>query len=222
MSVQILLVVLDLVGTFVFAVSGAAAGIKHRLDLFGVLVLSFAAATAGGLARDLLIGAIPPAAISDLRYIFVPILAGLVIFWAPGIVHRFRHMVVLFDAAGLALFVISGTYKALSFGLNPVAAALLGMLTGIGGGIARDLLVQEVPGVLHREIYAVAGLAGAVVVVIGGQLQLPPAAVAATGAMLCFGLRMISILRQWQLPIAKLTSDESATSANIPSDRPDK
>ena len=222
MSVQMLLVVLDLIGTFVFALSGAAAGIKHRLDLFGVLVVAFAASTAGGVARDVLIGATPPAAISDLRYIFVPILAGLVMFWAPEIVRRLRHAVVLFDAAGLALFVISGTYKALSFGLNPVAAALLGMLTGIGGGIVRDLLVQEVPAVLRREIYAVAGLAGAVVVVLGGQWQLPPVAVAATASVLCFGLRMISIRRQWQLPIAEPASDKSATSANIPSDRPDK
>jgi uncharacterized membrane protein YeiH len=222
MSIELLLVVLDLIGTFVFAVSGAAAGIKHRLDLFGVLVLAFAAATAGGLARDLMIGAIPPAAISDPRYVFVSILAGLAVFWVPGMMRRLHDTVLLFDAGGLALFVISGTVKALSFGLNPVASALLGMLTGIGGGIVRDLLVQEVPTVLRREIYAVAGLVGAVVVVVGRQLQLPAMPVALAAALLCFGLRLMSIRRQWQLPIAMPGPEASATSAQTTSDQMDQ
>lgn len=203
MSINTLLVALDLIGTSVFALSGAAEGVKHRLDLFGVLVLSFAAATAGGILRDVLIGSIPPAAISDLRYIFVPVFAGLVVFLAPRIVDRLRHAVLLFDAAGLTLFVISGTYKALSFNLNSVAAVLLGVLTGIGGGIVRDLLVQEIPTVLRREIYAVAGLAGGLVVVLGHHWHLPPTVVVIVAAILCFGLRLISIRRHWQLPIAK-------------------
>jgi uncharacterized membrane protein YeiH len=202
MSVNTLLVTLDLIGTFVFALSGAAEGVKHRLDLFGVLVLSFAAAIAGGLMRDVLIGSIPPAAISDIRYIFVPVFAGLVMFWAPRIMDRLQHAVMLFDAAGLSFFVISGTYKALSFGLNPVAACLLGVLTGIGGGIVRDVLAKEIPAVLQRDIYAVAGLAGAVVVVLGNHWHLPPTAVAIVAAILCFGLRLIAIRRHWQLPIA--------------------
>ena len=202
MSLDTWLVVLDLIGTFVFALSGAAEGIKHRLDLFGVLVLSIAAATAGGLVRDVLIGSIPPAGISDFRYILVSICAGLVMFWVPKTVTRLRRAVLLCDAAGLSTFVISGTYKALSFGLNPVAACLLGLLTGIGGGMVRDLLVREIPIVLRREIYAVAGLAGALVVVLGHSLYLPPAAVATAAAILCFGLRLISIRRHWQLPVA--------------------
>ena len=202
MSLDTLLITLDLIGTFVFALSGAAAGIKHRLDLFGVLVLSIAAATAGGLMRDVLIGSIPPAAISDLRYIFVAVFAGLFMFWAPRIVDRLRHAVLLCDAVGLTLFVISGTYKALSFGLNPVAACLLGVLTGIGGGMARDLLVQEIPTVLRREIYAVAGLAGALVIALGHYWNLHPTGVATVAAVLCFGLRLISIRRNWHLPVA--------------------
>lgn len=202
MSFDTLLITLDLIGTFVFALSGAAEGVKHRLDLFGVLVLSFAAGTAGGLVRDVLIGSIPPAGISDFRYILVAVLAGLVMFWTPRIVERLRRAVLLCDAAGLALFVISGTYKALSFGASPVPACLMGVLTGIGGGVVRDLLVGEIPTVLRREIYAVAGLAGAVVVVVGTYWQLPPPPVATVAAILCFGLRLISIRRHWQLPIA--------------------
>jgi len=222
MPVNTLLVALDLVGTFVFGLSGAAAGVKKRLDLFGVLVVSYAAATAGGLLRDLLIGAVPPAAISDLRYIFVPIFSGMVMFWAPGIVDRMRHAVVLFDAAGLALFVISGTYKALAYRLNPAAAVLLGVLTGIGGGIVRDLLVQEIPTVLHRDVYAVAGLAGAVVVVIGDRLHLPPTVVAAAAGLLCFGLRLISIRRHWQLPIAEPAPVKPVPPGRDRSDRMDE
>ena len=157
-----LLLVLDLVGTFVFALSGATAGVKHRLDLFGVLVLSFAAGNAGGIARDLLIGAVPPAAISDWRYLAVSLLAGSVAFWRPSAIDRLRSPVLLFDAAGLGLFAVAGTEKALAFGLNSVMAALLGKVTGIGGGMTRDVLLAEIPTVLRADLYALAALAGAV------------------------------------------------------------
>jgi len=151
----------------VFALSGALAGIKHRLDLFGVLVISFAAANSGGIIRDVLIGAVPPPGISDWRYILVPIVAGLAMFhWGESIT-RMRSSVQIFDAGGLALFAVSGATKALDFHLGPITAVLLGMLTGIGGGIVRDVLGAEVPSVLRGDIYAVAALAGASVVVVG-------------------------------------------------------
>jgi len=197
-----LVLVLDLVGTFVFALSGATAGVKRRLDLFGVLVLSFAAANTGGISRDVLIGAVPPAAISDWRYLAVSLLAGLVTFFWYSAIDRLRSPVLVFDGAGLALFAVSGAQKALAFGLDPIMAALLGMLTGIGGGMARDVLLAEVPAVLRAEIYAVAALAGAAVVVIGDRLQLPPAATTVAGALLCFGLRLVAIRRGWHLPVA--------------------
>jgi uncharacterized membrane protein YeiH len=201
------LVVLDLVGTFVFALSGAAAGVKQRLDLFGVLVLSFAAASAGGMLRDLLIGAVPPAAIRDWRYLGVSLLAGLVLFF--GFPHRerlrrLRNLVLMFDAAGLALFAVVGTQKALGYGLHPVMAALLGMLSGIGGGMLRDLLVAEIPNVLRSELYAVAALAGAVVVVGGHILSVSPPTAALTGAAVCLGIRLIAIWRGWHLPVARM------------------
>ena len=201
------LLVLDLVGTFVFALSGAVAGVKERLDLFGVLVLSFAAASAGGIMRDLLIGAVPPAAISDWRYLAVSLLAGLIVFFWYPISERLRNLsnhVLVFDAAGLALFAVAGAQKALGYRLNPAMAALLGMLTGIGGGMLRDLLVTQIPTVLRAELYAVAALAGAVVVVVGHVFNLPPTAMAITGAALCFGIRLIAIGRGWHLPIAGL------------------
>ena len=201
--VDTLLVVFDLTGTFVFALSGATAGVKHRLDLFGVLVLSFAAGNSGGVARDVMIGAVPPAAISDWRYIAVSMLAGLVTFYWYRVINRLSSPVLMFDAAGLALFAVSGASKALAFHAGPVAATLLGMVTGIGGGIMRDILVSEIPTVLRTELYAIAALIGAAVVVAGTMLHLPSSPVAVTAAILCFGLRFMAIRRGWHLPTAR-------------------
>jgi uncharacterized membrane protein YeiH len=201
------LLVLDLMGTFVFALSGGAAAVKERLDLFGVMVLSFAAASAGGIIRDVLIGAVPPAAISDWRYLAAAVVAGLLVFFCYPVSERLRKLrnhILIFDAAGLALFAVVGTQKALGYRLNPLMAALLGMLTGIGGGMMRDLLLAQVPTVLRSELYAVAALAGAVVVVAGQVLNLPPTAMAIVGAALCFGIRFIAIQRGWRLPVADL------------------
>jgi uncharacterized membrane protein YeiH len=198
-----LLLVLDLLGTFVFAISGASAGVRRRLDLFGVLVVSFVAGNFGGVTRDLMIGAVPPAAIRDWRYLGVSLLAGIITFYWFSAVDRMRNSVLVFDGAGLALFAVSGTQKALAFGLNPVMAALLGMLTGIGGGMVRDVLVAEIPVVLRADLYAVAALAGAALVVIGHLLHLPSTAATIAGAALCFGLRMIAIRRGWHLPVAR-------------------
>ena len=215
---ETLLLVLDLVGTFVFALSGAVAGVKNRLDLFGVLVLSFAAGNAGGIARDLLIGAVPPAAISDWRYLAVSLLAGIITFYGFSGVDRLRSPVLVFDGAGLALFAVSGTQTALAFGLNPVMAALLGMLTGIGGGMTRDVLLAEIPTVLRADLYAVAALAGAIVVVTGASLRLPATAMTIAGAALCFGLRLMAIHYGWHLPIAR-RSGPSTAQADAPHDR---
>src|SRR5690348_4073492 len=130
-----LVLVLDLCGTFVFALSGAAAGVKQKFDLFGVLVLSYVAANFGGVMRDLLIGAVPPPGIADWRYIAVPIAAGLATFYWGWIVDRMHDFVQIFDAAGLALFAVAGAEKALNYHLGPLTAVVLGMLTGIGGGM---------------------------------------------------------------------------------------
>src|SRR5690348_13248532 len=197
-----LLVTFDLSGTFVFALSGATAGVKHRLDLFGVLVLSFAAGNSGGIARDVMIGANTPAAIRDWRYIAVSMLAGLLTFYWHRIINRLSSPVLVFDAAGLALFAVAGAGKAPAFHAGPVAAIMLGMLTGVGGGMMRDVLVSEIPTILRTELYAVAALIGAAVVVLGRMLHLPTSAAAVAGAVLCFGLRFIAMRRGWQLPLA--------------------
>ena len=196
------LVVFDLAGTFVFALSGAMAAIKHRLDLFGVLVLSFAAGSVGGLTRDLLLGATPPPAIADWRYIGVSLLAGVITFaWWP-VIDRLRSSVLVLDAAGLALFAVSGALKASVAGLNPAGAILLGVLTGVGGGMVRDVLVSEVPAVLRGELYASAALAGAGIVVLARLLEFPTPIGVVTGAIICFLLRYLAIRRGLRLPRA--------------------
>jgi uncharacterized membrane protein YeiH len=210
LSTAALLYALDLAGTFVFAISGAMAGVRHRLDLFGVLVLSFAAANTGGITRDLLIGAVPPGAVSDWHYLGVSVLAGLASFYFPSRIRQGRSPVMLFDAAGLALFAVTGAGKALSQGLNPVMATLMGMLTGIGGGIARDVLLAQVPTVLRADLYAVAALAGATVVVTAAVLQLPAVPAALLGAALCFTLRVLALRHGWQLPVAAEPEDRPA------------
>lgn len=190
----------DLAGTFVFAISGAVAGARHRLDWYGVLVLSFVAATFGGITRDVLIGAVPPAAMQDSRYVAVSIFAGFVVVIWHKQLNKLRNAVQIFDAAGLGLFAVTGAGKALAYHLGPVPAALLGMVTGIGGGVARDVLVAEIPIVFRADIYAFAALVGAGVYVAGALAHLPTAITATTGALLCFAIRMIGIHRGWQLP----------------------
>jgi uncharacterized membrane protein YeiH len=201
--VSTIVLVLDLCGTFVFALSGAIAAIRHRFDIFGVLALSFAAANVGGITRDLLIGAVPPPGIADWRYVAVPLVAGLFTFYWGSVIERLRNSLEVLDAGGLALFAVSGAQKAVDFHLGPLTAMLLGMLTGIGGGMLRDVLSAEVPVVLRGDVYAIAALAGAAVVVVGRLLHLPSTAGALVGAALCFGLRFMAIKRGWQLPVAR-------------------
>jgi len=193
---------LDLAGTAVFAISGAAAGVKYRLDVFGASVLAFVAGNAGGMLRDVLLGATPPAALTGWHHLTASLLAALLTLWWHRRLERLRTPILLFDAAGLALFAVSGTQKALAFGLDPLVAALLGMLSGIGGGMLRDLLVNEIPIVLRADLYAVAALAGAAVVVAGHVLGVPPTVPSIGGAVLCFGIRLVSIRRGWSLPTA--------------------
>lgn len=201
--IHILPMVLDLGGTFVFAISGAVAASRHRLDIFGVMVLAFAAGNAGGITRDLLIGAVPPAAIANWTYVGVSVLAGFIVFFWNSIVTRLDHPVQWFDAVGLAFFAVAGAEKALMYGLNPLMAALLGMLTGIGGGMLRDVLVREIPVVLRADLYALAALAGAATVVIAHLLQISPLAGALGGGLLCFALRYGAIRHRWHLPAAR-------------------
>lgn len=199
-------VLIDFVGTFAFAISGATAGVRRGLDLFGVLVLAFAASTAGGITRDALLGATPPTALVDWRYLALSTLAGLATFYRYETIERLRNPVQITDAVGLGLFAVLGATKALDHGVGPVGAVLLGVLTGVGGGVARDVLVTQVPNVLQRELYAVAALVGAAIVVTGRALSWPTVPMGVAGAVACIVLRLLAIRRGWQLPVAKARS----------------
>jgi uncharacterized membrane protein YeiH len=207
-TMRTLVLVLDLAGTFVFALAGATAGVRRQLDLFGVLVLAFAAACSGGIIRDTLIGATPPAAISDWRYFATSMFAGILAFRWHSTIERMANPVRVFDAAGLALFAVAGAQKALAYELNAAMAALLGMVTGIGGGLVRDVLLAQVPSVLRSDLYAVAALAGAMVVVVGHEFAVSPVITAIAGAALCFTLRLLAIQRGWHLPKPLYPSEE--------------
>jgi uncharacterized membrane protein YeiH len=194
-------VVLDLAGIFGFAISGALVAVRKELDAFGVLVLAGTTGLGGGFLRDVLIGATPPTALVDWRYLLVPVVAGLLTFWFHSVLGRMERQVNVFDAFGLALFCVTGSIKALEFGLGPVPAALMGMVTGIGGGMARDLLAGRVPAVFRGELYATPALAGAAITVVGDGLGLPLGLVAALGGGVCLGWRLLAMWRHWQAPV---------------------
>ena len=196
-----LLLVLDLSGIFVFAISGGLVAVRKQLDIFGVLVLAGTTGLGGGFLRDVLIDATPPAALADWRYLLVPVAAGLLTFVFHPMFGRLERVITVFDAAGLGLFCVTGALKALDFGLGPVPAALMGMVTGIGGGIARDLLAGRVPVIFSSELYATPALLGATWAVVASGLAAPEWAVTFPGVALCFGFRMLALLRNWRAPL---------------------
>lgn len=194
---------LDLLGVFVFALSGASLALTKGLDLFGVLVLGVVTALGGGVARDLCLGIEPPAALASSRYLLVALSAGAVAFLGERHVDRLAGAVLLFDAAGLGLFVATGTSISLRAGLAAVPAIVLGCLTGIGGGMVRDVLVGEVPTVLRRELYAVPAVLGAGVVCLGDGLGVAFLPTASAAVVAVFGLRVLGLWRDWHFPVAR-------------------
>ncbi|APU18695.1 trimeric intracellular cation channel family protein [Actinoalloteichus sp. GBA129-24] len=198
-----MLLVLEFLGVAAFAVSGALAAVRARLDLFGVVVLGMVTALGGGVIRDLMLDVHPPTTLQDWRYLLVSGAAGLLAFQFHPQLARLRRAVLLADAVGLGLFVTSGTATALALGAPVYTSCLIGLITGIGGGILRDLLLREVPLVLRREIYAVAALVGTVVVGAGEMLGLPAGPVVLIGSTLVVGLRVLALWRRWNAPLPK-------------------
>lgn len=197
-----LLLTFELVGIFVFAISGGLVAVRKHLDVFGVVVLAGTTGLGGGFLRDVLIGATPPTALADWRYLLVPVAAGLTTFAFHPTLGRMERVVSIFDAAGLALFCVTGALKALDYGLEPVPAALMGMVTGIGGGMARDLLAGRVPVIFSSELYATPALGGAAWAVFAQEQSWALAAVAVPAMLLCFSWRVLAILRNWRAPVA--------------------
>lgn len=206
-DLPVLLLALDLIGVLVFGLSGGVLAVRHRLDVFGVFVLALATALAGGMLRDLLIGAVPPATLADPRYLVVALAAGAIAFFFHRAIEKLRRPVLVLDALGLGLFAVAGSQKALAAGLHWLPAILLGGLTAIGGGVVRDMLVREVPRVLREEIYALAALLSASVIVAcdaAGLRGLGPAAAAVLAGV---ALRLLALWRGWHPPRAPGTGE---------------
>ncbi|MEV0164784.1 trimeric intracellular cation channel family protein [Nonomuraea fuscirosea] len=200
--------ILDLAGIFVFALSGALMGVRKRLDVVGMGVLAGMTALGGGVVRDLILN-VRPIAFQSLGYVLVPVVATVIVFfWHPHVA-RVMPAILVLDAAGLGLFCAVGTEKALEYGLNPLHAALLGVVTAVGGGMLRDVLAGEIPTLLYdRQLYAVPamlGSAGMAGLYAGLGLHGWPATLAA--AVLAFVLRIAAMRRNWRAPLARGLSE---------------
>jgi uncharacterized membrane protein YeiH len=204
MEPSTLTLVLDLCGVFVFALSGALAAVLRKLDVVGVVVVGTVAAIGGGLLRDVALPDVPPPALEDWRYVAVSAAASVLVFFYHPQVGRMTRAVRVCDAAGLGFFAVAGTAKALTFDLGPVPAVILGVLTGVGGGLLRDVLLREIPLVLRTgELYAVTALAGALVVVASDALDVYNAGTAGLAVAVVFVLRVLALRRHWSAPLPR-------------------
>ncbi|MBQ4132665.1 MAG: trimeric intracellular cation channel family protein [Desulfovibrionaceae bacterium] len=206
-TVDLLLELFNYLGLFAFAISGAAAGIRRQADLFGIAILAFSAACFGGIIRDVLIGSLPPANIMSWEPLATSLAAtAATVLFYPYLAEKFNNPVQVFDAIGLGLFTVIGAEKALVYGVGPVWAVLLGMVTAVGGGMVRDILLAEVPFVLKGEIYATAAVAGGAIAVAGyvWPLTFPPQYTMVLGAAVCIVLRCLTIKYHWGIPTPRI------------------
>lgn len=186
--------VLDLTGTFAFALNGALTALRvAQLDIVGVVTLGMFTALGGGIIRDILLDALPPATFSDWRYLTVAAVGSLVAFVFGRNLDWLARPILMLDAAGLSLFAVTGALKGREYDVGLAQAVILGAITAVGGGTLRDVLIRQIPVVLRSELYAIPALVGAVLVVAAGELGAAnlPAAIAA--AVICFGIRMLAI-----------------------------
>jgi uncharacterized membrane protein YeiH len=191
---------LDILGTFVFALSGGLLATRKRFDIVGIAVLSVAAGLGGGMTRDLLLGDTPPVAFREVSYLITALVAAGTVFLFHHQVTRRDYSVRVLDAVGLGVFAVSGTLKSLDFELGAFPAILLGTVTGAGGGVIRDLLAREVPLVLQRDIYALAAVLGGTTLVVLLWLGVDTTLAATIGLIATIGLRLLAIRFDWQAP----------------------
>ncbi len=194
----------DLLGTVTFALNGAMTALRRvRLDIVGVLSLGVITAIGGGLVRDMLLGATPPAAFEHWYYLAAAGAGGAAAWLIARPPRALNRAIVVLDAIGLSVFCVTGAHKALELGLPPAPAILLGAISAVGGGTIRDVLVRDVPSVLTSELYAIPALAGAAVAVTGGTGG-GAAPAAAAGAVICFLIRMLGVRFDLHVPARDL------------------
>ena len=209
---EIFFAALEVAGTISFAISGAMAALEKRVDLFGVIFLGATTALAGGIIRDILVGKTPPAAFSNYRYMAIAVVTALVVFFIAWLSkEHYEHNVAVvnavnnvFDAAGLGAFTITGAKVAMRMGYmnNGFFVVFMAMVTGIGGGVLRDLMIGEIPFVLRKRIYAVASILGGIVYYQLVHYRMEDMAAAFVGIGTVFGLRMLATVFKWNLPKA--------------------
>lgn len=195
---------LDLIGIFVFAISGALLAVRKNFDVFGIAVLAEVTALGGGILRDLVIGAVPPAAFTDLGYFLAPLAAAALVFFLHPEVERIQTAVNVFDAAGLGLFCVAGTTKAYDHGLSPTSSAVLGLATAVGGGVLRDVLANDVPSLVRwdRDLYAVPAIVGSTMAVLCIHYDVLNPFTTALAAVTAFVLRLLAMRYHWRAPRA--------------------
>lgn len=203
----LLFLILDLIGTFAFAISGAVAARQDDLDIFGIAVIAFITSCGGGIIRDICLGVTPPAGLMNWHYLLTVLLATILAVFLYKIIDKLEHPVLFFDALGLGFFSVSGAQKSLLLGTNAEVAILLGMITATGGGILRDILLNRIPVVLRKEIYASASLLGASLVVLGHYFNWPDAFKLWLPIIVCTGLRGFAIRLGLNLPSFKNKQD---------------
>ena len=204
LPVPLLIQILDLFGTMAFAVTGAFKAIEHKSDIVGVIILATITGVAGGVIRDIVFGRIPPLAIVNPLYLIITVSTGIVIFFLYRSLKKHWNLFLKFDAIGLGVFTIIGaTFAYHVFGLNFLAMAFAGLITAIGGGLLRDVFVNEVPIVFVKELYASASFIGIVIffVLLAAGLELNIAAIPSILAATV--LRLLAMKYNWNLPLPK-------------------
>jgi len=201
---------LDLFGVFVFAVTGALAAGRKKLDVFGIVVVAIVTAIGGGTIRDLVLGAKPVGWVSDPGYVLLATIAALVTFVTAHFVRLARRVLLVFDAFGLAVFTVIGCQKALAAHVPFAMVVVMGMLTGVAGGIIRDLLCGEIPLILRKEIYATASLAGGVTYIALYHFGVNSTTVMASAAAVVLLLRLAAIYLHLSLPVSTVEDDDGS------------
>lgn len=198
-----LLYALDLVGTAAFAASGALAGIRRKMDLFGVMVLGLVTAIGGGTLRDLLLGDNPPFCFKNETYLYLAVAVSLLTFALYRHMNSMRQSLLFFDAIGLGTFVVIGTEKALYFKLGLLGAVMMGVITATAGGITRDVLANQIPLILRKEIYASACLTGSILLVLLVHAGTDRSLALLIAAATVIAVRLLAIRFNWALPRAQ-------------------
>ena len=200
MEAETFTLILDLMGTFAFALNGGLTAVRAaRVDIVGVITLGMITAMGGGILRDMMLN-VPPATFQDWRYLAVAAAGAFIAFAFSWLLHRLAGPIEILDAIGLSVFAVAGATKAMDFGLGPLQAMILGTVTAVGGGTLRDALILQVPSVLSEGLYAIPAFVGAAITVVAIEFELFGMAAAVTAAVVCWLIRVVGVYFKLNAP----------------------